>query len=563
MQSPNVIRNKMDLNNQYAQHDYYENLSNLPQQLKDPNLPQKILQSPIIPSTQDQYQLQLNSFNNQGNWMKLHETHEINQRISSEDIRRIYNVGKEIGHGRYGTVRLAQKNSHPKKRFAVKSISRDKIKTDIHLLEQELEILKSADHPNIINFYEIYKDQTHFHIVTEFCEGGELFEHIMDKGTLSEQEAAIIVLKIVSAIRHLHEKNICHRDLKPENVLFEVKGKRQEIKVIDFGLSKYFNDDHQMTTKIGTPYYVSPEILEGKYDNSCDIWSVGVITYIMLCGYPPFNAQNENVLFKKIMECDYTFLEDDWESISKEAKDFVSQCLVLDTTKRLTAEMAINHPWLQKHSKECLQKNISNEVLIRLKNFKRPSTLQAEVLRVLGTLLTYKEIMEIKDTFYALDDNLSGGITYEELREAFYEHQAFTEGKDKELELREIFYTTDFNSNDQITFSEFLMATLDPQTHLTRENIKNVFKYFDADDCDYITASGLKKVFLRSGRSVTDEEIENIFNEINMQVNEKISLDKFMELFEVRDQGEGTNKISPVTSTASRSLRNSFRDDLE
>lgn len=103
--------------------------------------------------------------------------------------------------------------------------------------------MKSADHPNIINFYEIYKDDSHFHIVTEFCEGGELFEHIMDKGTLCEKEAAIIILKILSAIRHLHERNICHRDLKPENVLFEVKGKRQEIKVIDFGLSKYFNDD--------------------------------------------------------------------------------------------------------------------------------------------------------------------------------------------------------------------------------------------------------------------------------------------------------------------------------
>jgi calcium-dependent protein kinase len=101
-----------------------------------------------------------------------------------------------------------------------------------------------------------------------------------------------------------------------------------------------------MTTKIGTPYYVSPEILEGKYDNSCDIWSIGVITYIMLCGYPPFNALNENLLFKKILDCDYKFAEEDWKSISEEAKDFVRQCLQVDTSKRLTAEMAINHPWL-------------------------------------------------------------------------------------------------------------------------------------------------------------------------------------------------------------------------
>jgi calcium-dependent protein kinase len=107
----------------------------------------------------------------------------------------------------------------------------------------ELEILKSADHPNIINFYEIYQDENNFFIVTEFCEGGELFDHIMEKGTLSEKEAAIIILKVVSAISHLHEKGISHRDLKPENILFEVKGKRQEIKVIDFGLSKYFSEN--------------------------------------------------------------------------------------------------------------------------------------------------------------------------------------------------------------------------------------------------------------------------------------------------------------------------------
>lgn len=155
--------------------------------------------------------------------------------------------------------------------------------------------MRKADHPNIINFYEIYSDENHFHIVTEYCEGGELFEHIIDKGTISEKEAANIILKIVSALRHLHLKNICHRDLKPENILFEYKGKKPEIKVIDFGLSKYFTEKSKiMTTKIGTPYYISPEILEGKYDKNCDMWSLGVITYIMLCGYPPFNSRNGN-----------------------------------------------------------------------------------------------------------------------------------------------------------------------------------------------------------------------------------------------------------------------------
>jgi calcium-dependent protein kinase len=161
------------------------------------------------------------------------------------------------------------------------------------LIEQELDILRSTDHPNIINFFEIYMDRYFFHLVTEFCEGGELYDYILDKKKLKEKEAVTLIIKIVSAIKHLHDKNICHRDLKPENILFERRGKNQEIKVIDFGLSKIFGDEQTMQTKIGTPYYVSPEILEGTYDKGCDMWSIGVITYIMLCGYPPFNAATE------------------------------------------------------------------------------------------------------------------------------------------------------------------------------------------------------------------------------------------------------------------------------
>jgi len=224
-----------------------------------------------------------------------------------------------------------------------------------------------------------------------------------------------------------------------------------------------------MTTKIGTPYYVSPEILEGKYDNGCDIWSIGIISYIMLCGYPPFNAENENVLFRKILCCDYEFRAEDWSHISEEAKGFIKQCLQPISAKRLTAEQAIIHPWLLKHSKETLQKNVSPNVLYRLRLFKKPCILQQEVLKVLGTLLPYKEVKDIKDTFYALDKNLSGGITYEELKQAFQELQiAPQDSKQLEFMLRDIFFRIDTNNDEEISYSEFLTACLDPVKHLTK-----------------------------------------------------------------------------------------------
>lgn len=193
-------------------------------------------------------------------------------------------------------MRLVAKKSYDKKRFALKSIPKERFKTDIKALEQEFEILKSVDHPNIINFYEMYVDENHFHLVTEFCGGGELFYHIIERGRFSEAYAAKIIKQVLSAIKHLHDKGICHRDLKPENILFESKSKDAQIRLIDFGLAKFYNNKNSkdlMKTRIGTPYYMAPEVLEGAYDETCDMWSIGVITYCLLCGYPPFNAEND------------------------------------------------------------------------------------------------------------------------------------------------------------------------------------------------------------------------------------------------------------------------------
>lgn len=247
-----------------------------------------------------------------------------------------YNIGRELGTGKYGTVRLASKKSYEHKRFALKTISRTLIMSNSEnpLLENEFEILKQVDHPNIIKFYEMYIDENDYHLVTEYCGGGELFDHIIERGRFSESYASRIVKQILSAIKHLHDRNICHRDLKPENILFESKSKDAQVKLIDFGLSKYFNNYasrgrelNMMQTKIGTPYYMAPEVIKGSYDQTCDMWSLGVITYCLLSGYPPFNADTDLQLFKKISKCEYEFYMPEWGSVSQHAKDFISALL--------------------------------------------------------------------------------------------------------------------------------------------------------------------------------------------------------------------------------------------
>jgi calcium-dependent protein kinase len=199
---------------------------------------------------------------------------KIETTFSTTDIRTVYKFKKLIGGGHFGTVRIAYRKTDPEKRYAVKSILRESMKKDVAMLESEINILKELDHPNIVRFYETYIDYKYIHIVMQMCTGGELFDRIVKLERFSEKEAAELMKKILSAVQHLHERNICHRDLKPENFLFKNNKENAEIKIIDFGLSKKFSkQETDMNTIVGTPFYVAPEVLSGKYDTQCDVWS--------------------------------------------------------------------------------------------------------------------------------------------------------------------------------------------------------------------------------------------------------------------------------------------------
>ena len=257
------------------------------------------------------------------------------------DVRAKYHVdAKELGHGHYGIVRKCM-HRESKKWFAIKSIKKSKV-SNIKVLKREIEILKEVDHPNIIKLEEILEDHKYLHLVTELCTGGELFDRIISKtqndegGVFSEPDAAKLIRDILDAIHYCHtEKQIVHRDLKPENFLYLTDEDNSPIKIIDFGLSRH-DDQSQgiMQTKVGTPYYVAPEVLNKKYTKSCDIWSIGVITYILLCGYPPFYGDTDAQIFSSVKAGRFDFPSPDWDPISDTAKDFIRSLLALDPTSR-------------------------------------------------------------------------------------------------------------------------------------------------------------------------------------------------------------------------------------
>ena len=236
--------------------------------------------------------------------------------------------------------------------YAVKIIEKKKYKNQLNRLVAEMEILQSVNHPNIIHMKEIFEMDEKLYIVTELAEGGELFDRLVKKNTYSESEAATLIKKLLSALSYLHRRNIIHRDLKPENLLLRSEDNNYDILIADFGLSKLLEFDEVAQTTCGTPIYIAPEVISQTqettgYSSSVDLWTVGVITYILLAGKPPFYHKNIALLFQAIRIVDYEYPESEWSGISDTAIQFIDQLLVADPEKRMNADQALLHQWIK------------------------------------------------------------------------------------------------------------------------------------------------------------------------------------------------------------------------
>jgi calcium-dependent protein kinase len=281
-------------------------------------------------------------------------------------ITRDYTFGKNLGSGSFGTVRQAVHKGTNQMR-AVKILK--KSEQDEEKLFLEVDILAKLTHPNIMQIYEFFDDQTNFYIVSELCSGGELFDTISEKGIFSEKEAAHLLKQILSAVCYSHQNNVVHRDLKPENILLDDKSNEPVIKLIDWGGARYFSKNKKMTKISGTPYYIAPEVLNEVYDERCDIWSCGVILYILLCGYPPFNGDTDTDIMKAVKKGQYDFPIEEWGSISKDAKDLVSHMLKYDPKRRLSALECLAHSWFKSHD-HTIDIKITQNAIKNMKQFK-------------------------------------------------------------------------------------------------------------------------------------------------------------------------------------------------
>ncbi|XP_064399432.1 calcium/calmodulin-dependent protein kinase type 1-like [Halichondria panicea] len=259
-----------------------------------------------------------------------------------------YTLKEELGKGAFSIVYKAREKSSSKE-YAIKVIRKDALKGKEEALQMEIDVLRKVKHTNIVYLMEVFDSKSKLYLVMELVTGGELFDRIIAKGSYTESDASSLIGQVLDAIDYLHSQGIVHRDLKPENLLYYSPDDDSKIMISDFGLSKMADDSDidQLGTACGTPGYVAPEVLRRRpYGKAVDCWSIGVIAYILLCGYPPFYHENDAELFQQIMRGDYEFDSPYWDDISSSAKDFIKHLMEIDAQNRYTCRQAIEHPWI-------------------------------------------------------------------------------------------------------------------------------------------------------------------------------------------------------------------------
>ena len=443
-----------------------------------------------------------------------------------------YDVLKQLGKGGYGKVYEVM-NKKTKEIRACKHLSKLSIK-NLEKFEREIEILRKADHPNIIKLYEIFESKRSFYLIMEECKGGEVFdriiEHIQNKEMYSEKNAAIILRQMMSAVEYCHNNGIAHRDLKPENLLYLNQGSEDNnsIKVIDFGLSQVISPNKKLKTKVGTAYYVSPEILQGSYSEKCDIWSAGVILYILLSGDPPFNGPSDIAIYKKIAQMDFDFPEAKWANISDEAKDLIKH-MIAPENERYNARQVMEHKWMNIVNQDNLANlNFDPSFLV---NYAKSNIFKKMTLLFIASRLEDSEINHLKKIFEAFNLQKDGQISYQDLKKGLKELKCCHISDE---ELCELFKSIDVDQNGKIDYTEFLAATIQKRIYLQKEKLFEAFCTFDKDDCGKIKKEELMSVLNADPQQ--EGEIEKIIKEVDKTGEGSIDYKEFLEMMGYDDQ---------------------------
>ena len=461
---------------------------------------------------------------------------------SEENLENLYSKKKILGKGAFGEVWLVRNNALQKD-YAMKIIKKSSnSESEEKEIMNEISILKTLDHPKILKILDFYSTSKLYYIITEYCPNGELYNEIIKKGKLDEGKTAFIMNQIFKAISYCHSQKIIHRDLKPENIMISKKETNGclQVKIIDFGTAKIFTKGQSQNNYVGSSYYMAPEILNRNYDEKCDIWSCGVIMYILLSGKPPFDGNDDNEILDKIKIGKYNLNCSPFNNLSNECIDLIQKLLTYDPKKRISGNEALEHKWfkrkdfINKNKINIIPKSLANEMINNMKNYNKNDNILycAVIAYLVHNNSNDEQCIEAGKLFNKIDLDGNGKIEKDELKKGMMEYWKLSE-EEIENEIDEIYDNIDTDHNGYIEYEEFIRAAVNPKTFLSLNYLRYAFKYFDTDNSGGITFDEIKRRFMQNANNnneKVEKELKKIYDSVDINHDGSISFDEFCQM---------------------------------
>jgi calcium-dependent protein kinase len=443
---------------------------------------------------------------------------------------------KAIGTGAFGSVLKATHKVTNAVR-AVKHVAKENDKF-ITAAQTEIEVLSTMDHPNIVKLYEVYERPERCHLVMEICHGKELYDRIVEKGRLSEQQSAVVMQQLLRAVAYMHSHGVCHRDLKPENIMFQSNAPVEDntVKVIDFGYAARFVPGERMTRKVGTPDYIDPELVDGSYTESCDIWASGVVLYIMLSGSPPFYGKNTKAVLAMVRAAKYSFDLSAFKKVSAGAKGMIGKLLERPSELRYTAKEALADPWLVATATTATSgaTDVSGasvlDVLERLQQFYAAGTLKKVALQVIASQLGDEHRKCLRETFLKLDSDCDGLLQLGELK------LGLGGAPPSDGDAEDLVKAMESACGGMLDYTAFLAATLDEALTGREDICRSAFSALDRDGDGRLSSEELRDALRSSasGEQLGEEAVTSLIGEVDQNGDGVIDFDEFMKMMRGR-----------------------------
>mmetsp|Transcript_2590 Transcript_2590/g.7306 ORF Transcript_2590/g.7306 Transcript_2590/m.7306 type:complete len:617 (-) Transcript_2590:127-1977(-) len=473
------------------------------------------------------------------------------QRLNAEISKRYDIDAREIGSGGYGKVFVAKDRQMRDRMVAIKKVVIFDDEKKAAFLK-EVDIMRDLDHPNICKLLETYEQGRFMFFVMEYCEGREVFDRIMETGSIDEKTTADIVKQAASALKYSHNRGIAHRDLKPENICFCSKDPANNtIKVIDWGLGFYFGQA-RMNSAVGSLTYAAPEVLEAKegdgYNAACDLWSLGVVTYVMLCGKPPFWG-NYSEQLRKMKKEQYPMTDATWQAISPEAKDLIKGLLKNNPAQRMTLDGVLKHTWLSS-AKSTMDAAITQTVLSNMKQFSNTSQFFSLCVASVARQLDHRSLRDVHKVFCEMDTNGDGVLELNEVKNGF--EKIFGKDSKESREVEEMFKRLDLDGSGTIDYTEFCAAGIGERMSTEENVLWAAFKTFDIHDDDgKISKDEIKQVLMSAdvnkvwAPEVCENICKEIFSRFDGDGDETLDFQEWLKLMrEIAHQSRDSDKAA-------------------